>query len=311
MAHGRYGYLAIAKELSKGVPPSSGWIFLPFSGGGVKFEAEKMDSKALTGKVFKWDTRLGTFSFKGSLNGVELNEENSGLIWKSLLGSEEVVAEGQNWKHTFTLNANDYVSLTIEQYQTEWLRQYVNQKILGFTLKAEINAITSMDVETIGLDYITKNPVADKKQTSFLGAGISFYDVSIFDGAVELPAKSLEVSIREDAEIDYNFLGGRKGTDVLRGSFEGSIKIELNLSEASLDYWAKWLDETEKTLKVVIGKVDGKRIEFNFGRVKVSEYSENSGDELIKSSISFDVLADVTDANTFNVVCVNSREAVY
>jgi len=312
--HGRYSYVRVGKETNKGVPPASGWVFLKHSSAGIKMEAEKIESKALTGRLVKYDTALGTRKWAGSIEGVELDEKNQGVLFKSFFGTETVTTQGANYKHTFKLSTNpaDYVSVTAEVYKSLWLRQFVGCRVKGLTIKSELNAIVTLDAEVIGTGEIEKNPVADKATVTLPAeAAFRFYHTSVKVDNVEFPAKSLEISLKENADADFNFAAGVNPAELLRGGIEGTVKVSLNLNANALAQYEKWKNQTDVTLEIKFTKSTDASLSITFARCRVIDYSENYGDEVLKADITFEILSATNEDETVKVELINNREEEY
>lgn len=313
MAHGRYSYIAIGKETTHGQKASAITNFLKFASGGFSLEKETIESKALTGRLVKNDVAIGTRHWSGKINGVELDAKGQGLLFKSFFGNETVSGSSAPYTHTFTLNTNpdQYVSLSVEQYKSEWLRTFLGGRVSGLTIKGELNAIMTADVEIIATDYEEGNPA--NRQTPNFGSNVSFrfYETTLKVNNVAIPIKNFEVSVKENVEADYNFLGGKKPTDILRGGVEGSVKFSLNLSEIALDYWENMLSETDVTVVIEMKKSDNELLRITLPRVRITNYNENDGDEILKSDVEGIVLSATNDADSMKVELINDRDTEY
>lgn len=312
MAHGRYSYIAIGKEDTHGQASTSINTFLRFASGGFSLEKENIESKALTGKLLKTDVAIGTRYWTGKLTGAEIDAVDQGLMFKSLLGSETIEPDGSKYKHIFKVNTDPdaYTSLTFEQYKTEWLRHFLGGRVIGMTLKGELNAIMVADYDVIATDFTELDPT-NKKAPTFNGQAFRFYESSFLVNSIALPVKSFEVSIKENAEADFNFLGGKKPTGLLRGSLEGSVKFTLNLSETSLEYWSKMLNENDVSITIQMQKTNGDKITITIPRVRITNYSENDGDELLKSDIEGVILSATNEADSVKIELTNSKDTEY
>lgn len=313
MAHGRYSYIAIGKETTHGQKATSINNFLKFSGGGFELEKENIESKALTGRLVKYDTAIGTRHWRGRINGVELDAKGQGLLFKSFFGSEIVTGSIAPYTHTFALNTDQdaYVSLSVEQYKSEWLRTFLGGRVNSITIRGDLNAIMTADVEMIATDYEEGN-IANK-QTPTFGSNVAFrfYETTLKVNNVAIPIKSFEVVMKEGVEADYNFLGGKKPTGLLRGGVEGSVKFSLNLSEIALESWTAMLNESDVSIVLEMKKSDNELLRITLPRVRITNYSENDGDEILKSDVEGMVLSATNDADSIKVELVNDRDTEY
>ncbi len=261
----------------------------------------------------KYDTAIGTRHWRGEINGVEIDAKGQGLLFKSFFGNEVVSGSSAPYTHTFTLNTDPdaYVSLSVEQYKSEWLRTFLGGRVNALTIKGDLNAIMTADVEMIATDYEEGN-VSNKQTPAFVSnVAFRFYETTLKVNNVALPIKSFEITMKESVEADYNFLGGKKPTGLLRGGVEGSIKFSLNLSEIALDYWAAMLGESDVSIVLEMKKSDNELLRITLPRVRIVNYSENDGDEILKSDVEGVVLSAANDADSMKVELVNDRAEEY
>lgn len=313
MAHGRYSYIAIAKETTHGQKATTINNFLKFSSGGFSLEKETIESKALTGRLLKYDTALGTRHWTGKIDGIEIDSVGQGLLFKSFFGKEAVSGTEAPYTHTFTIETNydDYVSLSFEQYKTEWLKYFLGGRVKSLTFKGELNSIMTVDTEIIATDYEEGN--ISNKQTPTFGTktAFRFYETTLKVNNVAIPIKSFEISMSESVEADYNFLGGKKPTGLLRGGIEASVKFQLNLSEISLDFWNDFMNETDKSVVLEMKKGDNELLRITLPRVKFDSYEESDGDEILTNDIGGVVLSHTNDSESIKLELINDRETEY
>jgi hypothetical protein len=315
MAHGRFSYIAVAKEATKGVKPATINNFLKFSGGGFELDAGKIESKALTGRLLKQDTAIGTRSWKGKINGVELDSSGQGVLFKSLFGSETVTGSSVPYTHSFKFSvADDYVSIAVEQYKIEWLRYFLNTRVIGVSIKGELNSFITADFDLLSAK-MQEGDVENKQSVSLTGSSFRFYEAKVKVNDVEIPVKSFEVDITEKAEADFNFMGGLEAVGIMRGGVEATAKFSLNLSETALEFWNNYLGENDVSVSIELVKDENNKLIINLPRCRVNDYKENDGDEILKSDITFEVLTYGTITNNIDpsieLQLVNSQSEVY
>jgi|GEM_PF-4667503 len=315
MAHGRFSYIAVAKETTKGVKPAVINNFLKHSGGGFELDAGKIESKALTGRLLKQDTAIGTRSWKGKINGVELDSTGQGILFKSLFGSETVTGSSPPYTHSFKFSVvDDYVSIAVEQYKIEWLRYFLNTRVIGMSIKGELNSFITADFDLLSAK-MQEGSVGNKQNVSLTGSSFRFYEAKVKVNNVEMPVKSFEVSIAEKAEADFNFMGGLEATGIMRGGVEATARFNLNLSETALEFWNKYLGENDVAISVELIKDANNKLIINLPRCRVNEYKENDGDEILKSDISFEVLTHGAITNNIDpsieLQLINSQSEAY
>ena len=315
MAHGRFSYIAVAKEATKGVKPATINNFLKYSGGGFELDAGKIESKALTGRLLKQDTAIGTRSWKGKINGVELDSAGQGVLFKSLFGSETVTGASPPYTHSFKFSVvDDYISIAVEQYKVEWLRYFLNTRVAGVSIKGELNSFITADFDLISAKMEEGN-ITDKQNVSLTGNSFRFYEANVKVNNIEMPVKNFEVNIAEKVDADFNFMGGLEATGLMRGGVEATAKFSLNLSETSLEFWNKYLGENDVAISVELIKDANNKLIINLPRCRVNDYKENDGDEILKSDVSFEVLSYGTISNNIDpsieLQLINSQSEAY
>jgi len=315
MAHGRFSYIAVAKETTKGVKPATINNFLKYSGGGFELDAGKIESKALTGRLLKQDTAIGTRSWKGKINGVELDSTGQGVLFKSLFGSETVTGASPPYTHSFKFSVvDDYISIAVEQYKVEWLRYFLNTRVAGVSIKGELNSFITADFDLISAKMEEGN-ITDKQNVSLTGNSFRFYEANVKVNNIEMPVKNFEVNIAEKVDADFNFMGGLEATGLMRGGVEATAKFSLNLSETSLEFWNKYLGENDVAISVELIKDANNKLIINLPRCRVNDYKENDGDEILKSDVSFEVLSYGTISSNIDpsieLQLINSQSEAY
>jgi len=295
MAFGRFSYLSLLLP--------GGNKFIRYSSGGFTIEKNNIESKALTGSFLPSGSSIGTRYPKGGISGIELEEYISPFLVKGLLGKSNVAVNAGRYIYTITLplNPNTKYLLEMEEYKIEWLRSYSNVKITDLTIKGDINSYITMDVNGIAKSYTNKN-LSEKQSPTFIGSVFKWSDVDVKINNTSVPIKNFELKISEKADVSFVFNKSYIPADILRGAIEASFKVDLDLNQDSVEYFNKMFNEDEFTLTIEMINKYNNKLTISAGKMKVKDYSENSGDELLKSTITFDIISANTIDDTIKFI---------
>ncbi len=285
-------------------------------------KATKARSTASTGGIWGGDQALVARKYAEGDIEIEMEDKAFGLIMLATLGEvSSAVFETTAYKHTYSiLNSSSHPSLSIHttdpisdnifelsmlnglsiEYNPEELVKYT----VGFMSK---NAATSSST----VNYIENN--------KFLGRQLAVKvasDTSGLDAATKLTLSRASINIVKNTEM-YNVVGTVQPSDINNKTIEITGELEISFDDMTYrdymmngDYKALRMDLVNDS--VTIGATSNPSFRLDLSKVDFEGWDvDYSLDDIVKQTITFTALYDVTNGNVINDTYVINEVTSY
>lgn len=285
--------------------------FFEFDSESLKFERKRIESKGLrAGRRVMRRFAPGTQKVSGSVT-MELAPGNLGILLEHAIGN--VATAGTT--HTFTPGSKDGKSLTVQVGRpsldgTVNPFTYTGVKIPSFAMKASIDEYVSVTWDFYGADEITNpatvplaTPVYSVDDDPFVFTGAS---VNV-DGN-EVCLTEIDMKYEGGLKVDRYFMcaaGGAAPREALESGYTtitGNLKGEFE----DLSLYTVYKENGVVPLTMTFSHPDGHSLTYTYQVRFDGENSNVSGPEILEEGIPFMAISEISDADAFTAVLVNS-----
>ena len=321
---GRNLAVGIGKETVKGTGVDADY-WLGITSFSHKDDATSVMSEAGTGGIWmNGDQSLVSTKFAEGDLEFEMDDQSLPLVLLATFGtlaSAAEVAQAGAYRHTLTLlNTAQHPSLSIITKTPDSTDRFAMGIIDSLSMDFELGSIVKCSMGTKSQPSATHtDTVAFVANNKFLGRqmGVKIADdVSGLDAATALTASKASINIAKNADF-YNVIGLDVPADVYNKGF--AINGEIELSFDDLTYKNYVMDGTYKALRlelentsVTIGVDISPKLVIDLPKVAFSDWdADYAMDDLVKQSISFTALFDITTGKVINSCYVLNEVANY
>lgn len=285
-------------------------------------QATKARSIASTGGIWGGDQSLVARKYAEGDMEIEMDDKSFGLILLATFGTvSSAVLETTAYKHTYTLqNDSSHDSLSI--HTTDPIGDNIFELSMVDSLSMEF---TPEELVTYTVGFKAKNSATSSSTASyvannkFLGRQLAVKvasDTSGLDAATKLTLSRASLNITKNTEL-YNVVGTVQPSDINNKTF--TITGELEISFDDMTYRDYMMNGDYKALRfdlvndsVTIGATSNPSFRLDLSKVDFESWSPDySLDEIVKQTITFTALYDMTNGNLINDCYVTNETTDY
>jgi hypothetical protein len=267
------------------------------------------------------DSRNGLVKVSGSIP-FELSVEGMGSIFKGISGKVTTTVNADNpdlYDHVFT-RGKDLPSFTIEKGFTDINQYMVFNGCVYDNLKLSMapGELAKASVDVVGQKVTTSSTPIQANPVQYVSFPYANFEAGLIEGATAPNLLNLSFELKNG--VFSNEVVGSRHIHSIRPGL-GELTGELSVEFEDLDYYSKWLNESEESLTITyatsVPEHAGKKIQIHLPRIKFNgspaiAIADKQG---IKMNLKFRALLDMdqtspTYGTDFKITLTDSQATV-